>query len=45
MIQSATIQAVVNQVSDSVSSIFTKEDVLKLIEGMQQGIDRERKSY
>jgi hypothetical protein len=42
MIQSATIQAVVNQVNDSVSSIFTKEDVLKLIEGMQQGIDREK---
>lgn len=42
MIQSATVQAVVNQVTNSLSSIFTKEDVLKLIEGMNYGIEREK---
>ena len=42
MIKSQTIDAVVNQVSNSVSSIFTKEDVLKLIEGMNYGIEREK---
>ena len=41
-ITSATIQAVFNQVNDSASSIFSKEDVLKLVENMQYGIDREK---
>jgi uncharacterized protein (DUF2164 family) len=42
MIKSQTIDAVINQVTNSPSSIFTKEDVLKLIEGMDYGIEREK---
>jgi len=42
MIKSQTIDAVINQVTNSPSSIFTKEDVLKLIEGMNYGIEREK---
>jgi len=38
MIKSQTIDAVINQVTNSPSSIFTKEDVLKLIERMNYGI-------
>ena len=42
MIKSQTIDAVINQVTNSPSSIFTKEDILKLIEGMNYGIEREK---
>jgi len=42
MIKSQTIDAVINQVTTSPSSIFPKEDVLKLIEGMDYGIEREK---
>ena len=42
MIKSQTIDAVISQVTNSPSSIFTKEDVLKLIEGMNYGIEREK---
>jgi hypothetical protein len=41
MSKSKTVQAVYDQINSSVSSIFTKDDILKLVNEMHYGVDRE----
>ena len=42
MIKSQTIEAVVSQLRNSVGSIFTREDVIRIVEEMNYGIEREK---